>query len=389
MAGDAKRYLKYLASEREASRMYRALAEVASGDPREALLELADIEDKHAKHWEELLIAAGETVPPDTGDLDPQAESIIARAKSKSLFSVLPELEQAEIEAQGTYDDEPDALPGMAEDERLHAQVLAGMQNEDKSRASTPALLPTDSPGRTIGDLRASLNSAEPWHHTDKSGSLRASVFGVSDGLVSNTALVMGFAGSGISSGTVLFAGIAGLLAGAFSMAAGEYVSVSSQRDLFAHEIEMEAAELREKPLEEQRELELIYRAKGFDRQMAKAAAKKIMADPDTALDTLAREELGLDPDELGAPIKVAISSFISFAIGAAVPTIPYFFASGTTALIIAIVFALIALTAVGATVGKLAGSGMVRSALRQVLVGSAAAAVTYIIGRLIGTGLG
>ncbi len=124
-------------------------------------------------------------------------------------------------------------------------------------------------------------------------------VFGASDGLVSNTALVMGFAGSGIESGTVLFAGIAGLLAGAFSMAAGEYVSVASQRDLFQREIAMEAQELKEKPLEEQRELELIYRAKGLDRETAKAAAAKIMSNPETALDTLAREELGLDPDEL------------------------------------------------------------------------------------------
>ena len=138
----------------------------------------------------------------------------------------------------------------------------------------------------------------------------------------------MGFAGASLNgsleNSTVLFAGLAGLLAGSFSMAAGEYVSVASQRDLFRREIEMEAIELREKPEEEAKELELIYRAKGLDRAQAKAVSDTIMSDPKTALDTLVREELGLDPDELGSPVKVAISSFVAFAIGASVAVIPY-----------------------------------------------------------------
>jgi len=393
MSRDAKRYLRYLAAEREASTMYRQLAELSSGDPREALLELADIEDKHAAHWEQLITGAGLQVPTNTGTLDPDSQRLVTRARKDSLQAVLADLEEAERDAQGTYDDEPDALPGMAEDERLHAQVLAGMMSKPDVDHDRPqdevADLGFSPAGRSIEDVRTAMNNAESWHRVDKSGSLRATVFGASDGLVSNTALVMGFAGSGIASGTVLFAGIAGLLAGAFSMGAGEYVSVASQKDLFAREIAMEAEELREKPWEEQRELELIYRAKGLDRETAKQLAETIMSNPETALDTLAREELGLDPDELGSPVKVAASSFVAFSVGAAVPVIPYVFAQDTTALIFAIVLAALALVVVGGTVGYLSGAGIVKSALRQLIVGAGAAAVTYVIGSLVGVGLG
>ena len=270
----------------------------------------------------------------------------------------------------------------MADDERLHEQVLSTM-----SRGESPAAASRRS--RTPDEVRATLNRAEPWHRTDKSGSLRAGVFGASDGLVSNTALVMGFAGSGQPQGTVLLAGVAGLLAGAFSMAAGEYVSVASQRDIFTRELEMEAAELRDKPLEEQKELELIYRAKGLDRDTARQAAERIMSDPKVALDTLAREELGLDPSDLGSPVKVAIASFVAFAIGAVVPVIPYLITGGTTAVIIAMVLAGLALLVVGGTVGKLSGLGVTKSALRQFAVGAGAAAVTYVLGSLVGAGIG
>jgi VIT1/CCC1 family predicted Fe2+/Mn2+ transporter len=172
-------------------------------------------------------------------------------------------------------------------------------------------------------------------------------------------------------------------------MAAGEYVSVASQTDLFRRELAIEARELQEKPEEEQRELELLYRAKGLDAQTARTTAAKIMADPDTALDTLAREELGLDPDDLGDPKRVAASSFAAFAVGAAVPVIPYVFWTGTAALSLAVGLAVLALILVGGTVGRLSGLGVARSALRQVLVGGGAAAITYVLGRLVGTGLG
>jgi len=367
------RYLRYLAEERRAARLYRALSSLASGERAEALRELAAIEDRHAAHWEVLLREQGLAVPPPDDDVDPADADILARARALSLDAVLPDLEAAERAAQGVYDDEPDAAPGMADDERIHERVL--------SRLRTPAPDPTAA--------REQLGREEPWHRGDRSGSLRAAVFGVSDGLVSNTALVMGFAGGGTSAGTVAFAGFAGLLAGAFSMAAGEYVSVASQRDLYRREIELEAAELRDNPLEEQRELELLYRAKGMDRITAQAAAEAIMADPDAALDTLAREELGLDPSELGSPLKAAASSFAAFAVGAAVPLLPYLLAGGTTALVWAIVLALIAMVIVGGVVGSLSGRGAVRGALRQVIVGGSAAAVTYAIGSLVGGSIG
>ena len=203
----------------------------------------------------------------------------------------------------------------------------------------------------------------------------------------------MGFAGASlngsIDNSTVLFAGLAGLLAGSFSMAAGEYVSVASQRDLFRREIEMEAIELRDKPEEEAKELELIYRAKGLDKALAKSVSDKIMSDPKTALDTLAREELGLDPDQLGSPVKVAVSSFIAFAIGASVAVLPYTFLEGSAAFFTAIAAAIIALCVVGGVVGRLSGRGIVFSATRQLSWGVGAATITYAVGSLIGVSTG
>ncbi len=377
MADDPKRFLRYLEAERNASLLYRALAETVEGDRREALLELASIEDEHAAHWIDKLESNGVAVPPAPTVLDPSDAALVARARGAGFADVLADLEEAEGAGAGMYDAEPEAPDSMSQDEREHIEVFRQM------RTGAPTLQPSRSAMR-----------GEHWHRTDKSGSTRAAVFGVSDGLVSNTALVMGFAGASPGNSTILFAGLAGLLAGAFSMAAGEYVSVASQRDLFRREIEMEARELREKPEEEAKELELIYRAKGLDRQSAAEVSRRIMENPETALDTLAREELGLDPSELGSPIKVALSSFIAFAIGASVVVIPYLFflgpdASTTVPLVLAIALALIAMTVVGGIVGRLSGRGVMFSAGRQLLWGVGAALVTYVIGRLVGIQLG
>ena len=383
---DPRRFLAYLEAERNAALLYRALAEHVRGDRREAMLELATIEEEHAEHWVAKLQEAGVAIPPAPTTLDPTDAALVARARGAGFADVLTQLEEAEGAGAGMYDDEPDAPTSMADDEREHRAVFQRMRLEEQAAPATSAALAPVAPRSPIG--------AEHWHRTDKSGSMRAAVFGVSDGLVSNTALVMGFAGAAPSNATILFAGIAGLLAGAFSMAAGEYVSVASQRDLFRREIEMEASELREKPLEEQKELELIYRAKGLDRESAAAVAKQIMSNPKTALDTLAREELGLDPDELGSPVKAALASFIAFAIGASVVVIPYLFFLGTDAstivpTVLAISVALIAMVIVGAFVGRMSGRGMVFSALRQVAWGAGAALVTFVIGRIVGIQVG
>lgn len=376
---DPQRFLRYLNAERNASLLYRSLAETVEGDRREALVELAEIEDRHAAHWIEKLAEYGVEIPPAPTELDSNDRALVARAKSMGLNSVLSTLEENEGADAGMYDDEPEALESMPGDEREHAEVFRQMLSTDPSNYLT-----SDHQAASVAN-----GGLEPWHRVDKSGSVRAAVFGISDGLVSNTALVMGFAGASLAgsldNSTVLFAGLAGLLAGAFSMAAGEYVSVASQRDLFAREIEMEARELREKPEEEQKELELIYRAKGLGKEQAQQVAAQIMSDPQTALDTLAREELGLDPGELGNPVKVAISSFLAFAVGASVAVIPYAIFSGVTAFVIAIVAAVISMCVVGGLVGKFSGRGIVFSAMRQLLWGAGAAGVTYAVGALIG----
>jgi VIT1/CCC1 family predicted Fe2+/Mn2+ transporter len=380
MSNDPKRFLRYLEAERKASLLYRQLAETVTGDRAEALIELADIEDAHAEHWLEKLAEYGVDIPPAPTVLDSADQKLVNMARATGLNSVLGTLEENEGADAGMYDDEPEALDSMPVDEREHAEVFRSMMQ--------------GSPIPTITSRAAmSAKGTEPWHKVDTSGSVRAAVFGISDGLVSNTALVMGFAGASLNgsldNSTVLFAGLAGLLAGAFSMAAGEYVSVASQRDLFMREIEKEAIELREKPEEEAKELELIYRAKGLDRAQAKTVSDKIMSDPKAALDTLVREELGLNPDELGSPVRVAISSFIAFTIGASVAVIPYIFLQGAAAFFTAIVAAVIALCIVGGLVGKFSGRGIVFGAMRQLMWGAGAAGVTYIVGSLIGVNTG
>lgn len=377
MADDPRRFLRYLEAERNASLLYRALADTVDGDRREALLELAQIEDEHAAHWVEKLTENGIAVPPPPTELDPTDAALVARARGAGFTDVLRHLEEAEGEGVDMYAHEPEAPQSMTQDELDHIETFRAMRTGDTATARPRSKAPLES-----------------WHRTDKSGTARAAVFGVSDGLVSNTALVMGFAGAATSNTTVLFAGLAGLLAGAFSMAAGEYVSVASQRDLFKREIDIEAAELRDKPEEEQKELELIYRAKGLDRATAASTAAQIMSDPRTALDTLAREELGLDPDELGSPVKAATSSFLAFAVGASVVVLPYLFfrgdgASTTAPLVLAIVLAVIGMLVVGGLVGRLSGRGVVFSAMRQLLWGVGAAGVTFAVGSIIGVNVG
>jgi VIT1/CCC1 family predicted Fe2+/Mn2+ transporter len=233
----------------------------------------------------------------------------------------------------------------------------------------------------------AAIAGAERWHRSARSGTLRAVIFGVSDGLVSNLALVMGIAGASRQAEFVLLAGIAGLLAGAFSMAAGEYISMQSQRELFERQIELERAEMEAMPEEEEAELAAVYRAKGFDAAEAARIAHRLFADPETALDTLVREELGLDPDELGSPWKAAAGSFAAFAIGAVIPVIPFLFGGGPAVLAASLGLSLIALFGVGAAVSLLTGRGALFSGFRQLGIGLGAALVTFTIGSIIGVG--
>jgi vacuolar iron transporter family protein len=219
-------------------------------------------------------------------------------------------------------------------------------------------------------------------------GNLRAAVFGINDGLVSNASLIFGVAGASADASVVLLTGIAGLTAGAFAMATGEFVSVRSQRELFEYQIGLERDELKEYPDAEAQELALIYKAKGLSGGEAQRVAKKLVSDPEHALDTLAREELGLNPDELGSPWGAAVSSLLSFALGAAIPLVPFAFRAGSSSLIIAAVLTSIALFAVGATLSLFTGRGAVRSGTRMLLLGGLAALVTFGVGKLFGVSL-
>jgi VIT1/CCC1 family predicted Fe2+/Mn2+ transporter len=217
------------------------------------------------------------------------------------------------------------------------------------------------------------------------SDNLRPAVFGASDGLVSNLCLILGVAGASASSHTVLITGVAGLLAGALSMAAGEYVSVQSQREMFEHQIGAERDELRQYPEQEAAELSLIYQARGLSKPDADRASSHLIADPDRALDTLAREELGLDPGGLGSPVGAALSSFASFAVGAAVPLVPFVIATGRQALGGSVILTAVALFGIGCAISLFTGRGALRSGSRMLLIGGAAGGVTYAIGRLVG----
>lgn len=229
---------------------------------------------------------------------------------------------------------------------------------------------------------------AEPHGHRDVNGGwLRPAVFGAMDGLVSNLGLMSGVAGSSASQQTVVIAGLAGLAAGAFSMAAGEYTSVASQRELVQAELDVERRELRRNPRDEMRELAAAYEARGVEPQLAAQVAEQLSRDPEQALDVHAREELGVDPGDLPSPTVAAVSSFGSFSVGAAVPVLPYLFGAG--ALWPAVVVALLGLFLCGAVVARVTARSWWYSGLRQMLLGGAAAAVTYALGAVFGVAVG
>jgi len=219
-------------------------------------------------------------------------------------------------------------------------------------------------------------------------GNLRAAVFGINDGLMSNLSLILGVAGASSNSSVILLSGIAGLLAGAFSMAAGEFVSVRSQREMFEYQIGLERLELEQYPEEEAEELALIYAAKGMPKVQALELARRIIADPERALDTLAREELGLNPEDLGSPWGAAWSSFASFATGAVIPLLPFLLSRGNAALLGSIALTAVSLFGVGAVISLFTGRNAVRDGLRMLGIGAAAGAVTFMVGKLIGVTL-
>ena len=222
-------------------------------------------------------------------------------------------------------------------------------------------------------------------HRDVKGGTARAAVFGMSDGLVSNVSLILGVAGANPAPGVVRLAGLAGLLAGAFSMAAGEYISVQAQRELLERELEVERQELELRPEMERKELAGIYRSRGVDADVAEKVAAQLSADPETALETHAREELGIDPGDLGSPRGAALSSFASFTVGALIPLLPWLVSRGSGAMIASVILGVVAALAVGAALAGFTGRSIVRSSLRQLAVAAAAAAITFAVGAALG----
>lgn len=252
---------------------------------------------------------------------------------------------------------------------------------------SPPSSPPSDAPVEPDPAHTAEVSYESHHHRRIQGGAARAAVFGISDGLVSNVSLILGVAGAHPAPGVVRLAGLAGLVSGAFSMAAGEYVSMKAQTELLERELELERLEIHRRPENERRELAAIYRERGINPDTADELATEMMRDPELALETHAREELGIDPNELGSPVAAAVSSFLAFAFGAIIPLLPWFVAKGNGAAVASVVLGALAAFGIGAALSAFTGRSAVRSALRQLAIACGAAGVTYAIGTAVGVG--
>ncbi len=369
---DIKRYQQNLAAERNAVLLYERLAEAESNpDLATVYRKLADTERNHVHFWEGKLREAGATVPVFHPNWRTRVLGALAARFGARL--VLPTVAGIESQAGAEYDGQPEAeAAGLPRHERSHARVFRQL-------------------AKSSGGLEGSAVARFEGRHRAAGGNaLRAGVLGANDGLVSVFSLVMGVAGAGVGNRTILLTGFAGLLSGALSMALGEWLSVQSSRELYQHQLDIERAELAEVPEEEMAELALIYQAKGVPADAAHRMAEHLLSDEATALDTLAREELSIDPAELGGSAWVAaITSFFLFALGAIIPVFPYLFLTGSAGVIASAVVSTIGLFVIGAAITLMTGRNALLSGLRQVLFGLAAAAITFGVGHLIGVNVG
>jgi VIT1/CCC1 family predicted Fe2+/Mn2+ transporter len=356
--GDLRRWRQYLADEQAEAAVYRDLAGRRTGEEREILLALAEAEGRHEEHWRDLLGDQGGS--PKKGALRTRLLGLLAR-RFGSVF-VLALAQRAE--ARSPYDGDADATDAMAADERIHEEVVRGLAARGRQRLS---------------------------------GTFRAAVFGVNDGLVSNLALVLGIGATGVPAATILFTGIAGLLAGALSMGAGEYVSVRSQRELLEASTPNPATRSVLSHLDEAaNELTLVYRAQGMSEADAEVHAREVLRTVAIATDALDLSRLKTPADTeideheaIGTGMSAAVSSFLFFASGALLPVLPYLFGmQGIAAIVVAAVLVGLALLGTGAVVGLLSGGPPLKRALRQLAIGFGAAGVTYLLGLLFGTTL-
>jgi len=340
---EVRRWRRYLAAERAEAAVYRDLASRRSGDEREILLEIAEAEARHEQHWIDLLGA--DVGKPLRTDLRTRALGWLARRFGSVFILALAQ----RAESRSPYEDDADATQAMAADERVHEEVVRALAERGRQRLS---------------------------------GTFRAAVFGANDGLVSNLALVLGIGATGVSPMIVLATGLAGLLAGALSMGAGEYVSVRSQLELLAASTPNPATHSALAHLDvDANELSLVYRARGMSAAEAAAHATEVLADLNVD-----RTEAVRQHEELGSARGAAVSSFAFFSSGAIIPVLPYLFgATGLTAIIIAAALVGVALLITGAIVGLLSGGSPMLRALRQLAIGYGAAAATYLLGWVFG----
>ena len=353
--------LTNLREERQAAFLYEYLEAAESGPVASLFKSLRAESEDQAATWERLLQDAGATAPVWRPGM--RARIVAGLVRLLGPTRMLPVLSAMKVRGLAVY------RAGGAE--TAAAEPGAGDPASERA-VSIPR------PPRALGE--------ESWHRAASGGgALRAAVFGVNDGLVSNASLIIGVAGAGPEPGVILLAGTAGLLAGGFSMAAGEFISVLTQREFLEHQIALEKSEMAVMPEEEIAELALIYRAKGIDPVHAETLARRIVSDPEKGIDTLAREELGLDPKALGSPLVAAGASFLSFAVGALLPLLPYLLAPDRSAFLATLLVTFSGLLAVGAGMSLFTGRRLVWSAVRMALIGAAAAAATYAIGALLG----
>ncbi|HYU12080.1 MAG TPA: VIT1/CCC1 transporter family protein [Stellaceae bacterium] len=367
------RYRANLQGEVDSAGLYRALADAETDERlKQVYGRLAAVEEAHAEFWKKQLDRIGAHAGRLGLGWRTRALAWLARRFGPQF--VLPTVNTLEQRDVGQYDAQAEAVAGgLPAAERSHARVVQAIESS--------------APGGLQGSALARL---EGRHRAIGGNALRAAVLGANDGLVSNLSLVMGVAGAAVAEKTILLTGLAGLVAGACSMAMGEWLSVNSARELAQKQIAIEKAELEHAPEEEVEELALIYEAKGLPREQAESLARQMMANREIALDTLVREELGIDPDELGGSAWTAAgSSFLLFAFGAIFPVAPFFFLGGRAAVIASVVASGVALAAIGAGTSLFTGRSIGFSALRQLLIGYAAAAITYTIGMLAGVTIG
>ncbi len=351
---DVRRWRQYLADERAEAAVYRDLATRRTGEEREILLALAAAEERHEQHW--LTLLGDQVGKPHRTDLRTRGLGFLARHFGSVFVLALAQ----RAEARSPYEADVDATPAMAADERMHEEVVRALAAQGRNRLS---------------------------------GTFRAAVFGANDGLVSNLSLVLGVSAGGMSNHAVLLTGLAGLLAGALSMGAGEYVSVRSQRELLEASTPNPQAGAALSELDiNANELALVYRARGMSESEATIRAAEILREPESSVAAhSATPAMAAEKHEaVGTGWKAAMSSFCFFASGAFIPIVPYVFGlHGSTAILVAAALVGLALVTTGVVVGLLSGVSPLHTAVRQILIGYGAATVTYVLGMLFGTAVG